>query len=758
LKFLIKAWNSSPSSPTLRSKEDKTSNGETKMKTKIFTTRQLAAGICLAMLTASAQDRLKAPIPIHPIPSAPKKSYTPASVLALPGLQCKVYPTGSDASTAISVSTNDDGYARFHAVRASASDPVKQLTMDCTDSDGTFSLYTVDLTSADTFAARPLNIANERGVDRPALRGDPLSYSQAQLLQAGYGLRPDPQQNPGAYARWLKSASVQARMLEAKRPAGPQTNSALRNTRGVSNSVVKGASGPHADKTVTTVPGNLWTGSVLTGAPNYLFTEALFNVPAATPGGDETTGTWTLIWNGLGGNGTGAGLIQGGIAIRTNSTTASYSSFREYCCGDGISNSYSGNFSPNPGDEIYSQEWYCDASGNVNLNGGYGCSFIVDLGNNAFLNCTSATGSPCPSVPALPLCSVNPTATNCMTVGLSAEFVVENDSPQLKPPTTAFTDLASIVEVDGSALSSATASLLTVASDPSVTLLTDFTDNGSNLYVWLGTLDETYFGISQWAPVPGQALGSFVPCPVVAGDCYPQSIAVGPNGNGSTAGDPWALGNTGQNGDYYVYQWINGQWVQQPGAGTQIAISPQGIPWLINHLGQILYWDGQAFQQAPGNGCATSIGVGPNAYGSKYGDPWVIGCGGFVTENSGIYQLQGSTWVQQPGQAVSIAVSPQGGPWVVASDGSIYYWNGSGFTWVPGCATSIAVGLNTANFAGPNGDAWVIGCDHANSAGSSIYQLQNGSWVQIPGMAAQISVSPDLGIPWVVTFQGQIFR
>src|ERR1700686_3805668 len=101
------------------------------MKTRTFTIRHLAAGICLAMLTASAQDKLKAPIPVHPVPSAPKRSYTPASVKALPGLQCKLYTTGSDASTGIAVATNDDGYARFHAVRASAGDKVKELTMDC---------------------------------------------------------------------------------------------------------------------------------------------------------------------------------------------------------------------------------------------------------------------------------------------------------------------------------------------------------------------------------------------------------------------------------------------------------------------------------------------------------------------------------------------------------------------------------------------------------------------------------------------------
>jgi len=43
--------------------------------------------------------------------------------------------------------------------------------------------------SDDTFAPRPVNLANERGTDRPALKGDPLSYTQSQLIQTGYGLR-----------------------------------------------------------------------------------------------------------------------------------------------------------------------------------------------------------------------------------------------------------------------------------------------------------------------------------------------------------------------------------------------------------------------------------------------------------------------------------------------------------------------------------------------------------------------------------------
>src|ERR1017187_7454458 len=272
-----------------------------------------AAGMALLIVaTAFAQNEPShAASPVHPIPTALKKSYTPASVRALPGLQCRIYPTGSAPSLGLTVCTDDDGYARFHAVRAAAGDTVQRLTLDCTDLAGNFSSYSADLTSADTFEPRPLNLANERGTDRPALEGDPLSYTQSELIQAGYGLRPDPQKDAAAYSRWLAAALVPGRMLEIKRPSS------------------------HSH-TVTTTEAAPWTGSALTGAPNYISTEANFNVPTAAPGGDETTGTEIAIWNGLGGFGTGSGLIQGGVNVATNSTSASYGSWRSIAAETGI--------------------------------------------------------------------------------------------------------------------------------------------------------------------------------------------------------------------------------------------------------------------------------------------------------------------------------------------------------------------------------------------------------------------------------------
>ena len=181
--------------------------------------------------------------------------------------------------------------------------------------------FPVDLASEDTFSSHPLDLGGHHGKVRQPLSGDPFQYSDAELIETGYGLRPDPAYDPWAYLSWLIAASMPGRMLETKRPDQQKHASIV-------------------------TPGGAWTGSVLVGAPNYLSVQGMFNVPTAIPGGDKTTYTETSIWNGLGGFGHSSGLIQSGVVIYTTTTAANYTSFREYCCG-GLS-AYGGNFTPNP--------------------------------------------------------------------------------------------------------------------------------------------------------------------------------------------------------------------------------------------------------------------------------------------------------------------------------------------------------------------------------------------------------------------------
>jgi len=120
--------------------------------------------------------------------------------------------------------------------------------------------------------------------------------------------------------------------------------------------------------------------------------------------------------------------------------------------------------------------------------------------------------------------------------------------------------------------------------------------------------------------------------------------------------------------------------------------------------------------------------------------------------------------VKQPGTGSQIAVSPDLGiPWVLKASGDIYIEAGGALTkYTTACATSIAVGPVPAalEFGDALGDVWIIGCNEgaAPPVESPIYQLQFGAWVQIPGNASEIALSPDLGVPWIVNTFGQISR
>jgi hypothetical protein len=437
-------------------------------------------------------------------------SFIPASIHALPGLQCKLHPAGSAPSAGVSVFTDDDGYARFHAVKTTASDAVQILKLDCTDSGGVARTYWVDLTSDITFAPRPLDLAKERGTDRPALTGDPLSHTQSQLLQAGYGLRPNPVKNAPAYTRWLASASMPGRLLQT-------TYSDTISHGGPS---VPPQNVPASPSNVTvSPPAGSWYGAVMTGAPKYTLTEATFNIPETVPGGDKTASTATYIWNGLGGFGAGSGLIQFFVILETTPTAASYWTKREYCCGDNQFTSDSGYFAPNPGDLVYDEAWYCDANGNPNINGGYGCAFFHDLTSGAIVSCTTFPGSPCSSVKALPLCATNPRSPNCMTLGQSAEFIIENGQ--------GLTDFTPTVNMEGSATTSASIGSTTVKDDPAVVLLTDTNpDPRSTPYMAVGINSEveaTCFTISQSFSGP-------------IGPCYADAPITPPSGGGGGGG------------------------------------------------------------------------------------------------------------------------------------------------------------------------------------------------------------------------------
>jgi hypothetical protein len=443
---------------------------------------------------------------------APAARYEPASVRALPDLNCRLHLPGTPAAKGIPVATDSDGYARFYAVRERAGSVGQWLTLSCTGSARRAYSYRVDLASAGTFAARPLNLAAEPGKARPALAGNPMKWTQAQLIQRGYGLRPDPRTSPAAYRQWLAAARVSGRMLDTANPVP-----------------ISG--------TATSQHAAPWAGTVITGAPTYSAVAGIFNVPTAVPGGDGTTTTASNVWNGLGGFGTGSGLIQSGVELYTNSVAADYITWREYCCGDPHSNGYGGNFTPQPGNQIYAENWYCNARGDIDASGGYGCSYLVDLtpGDNAVFNCTQPGGSPCWSVPAIA----------GMTIGKAAEFVIEDDSPQVSKTSTAFTDFSPAITMTGWAYSTRTRAFSqSIGNDPSLHVLTDFTNTTSHLVVSTTSTPATVFTMEPAQPSyplycrgPLRTPTAQVPTPVTVFKWAPKGAGAKPPGPGECA---WA--------------------------------------------------------------------------------------------------------------------------------------------------------------------------------------------------------------------------
>jgi hypothetical protein len=301
---------------------------------------------------------------------------------------------------------------------------------------------------------------------------------------------------------------------------------------------------PHSH-TATSQSADPWAGTVITGAPNYAAVEGLFNVPTAIPGGDQTSTTEVAIWNGLGGFGTGSGLIQSGVNLYTTSNVAAYGSWREYCCGDPYSNGYGGAFTPQPGDEIYAENWYCGHSGNINVNGGYGCSYLVDLRSGAILNCTVSGASPCWSVPAIA----------GMTLGQAADFVIENQSPQVSSTSTAFTDFSPAVYMNGTAYSTQTNSFSqSIGNDPSLHVLTDFTNTTSHIVVrttsapWtVFSMEPTRVSYALYCRGPLSTTRAQVPTPRTVFKWASTGAAKSPPGPGHCA---WA-DRTGRGGEIH---------------------------------------------------------------------------------------------------------------------------------------------------------------------------------------------------------------
>jgi hypothetical protein len=143
----------------------------------------------------------------------------------------------------------------------------------------------------------------------------------------------------------------------------------------------------------------------------------------------------------------------------------------------------------------------------------------------------------------------------------------------------------------------------------------------------------------------------------------------------------------------------------------------------VNTEGGIYQWVNGAFQNLPGE--ATDIGLG-----GDFDSAWVTG------EHGGIFYLsRAKNWVTVPGDAFRISVGPDGKPWVVTLQRTIYRWVNDKFELMPGRANDIGIGAD--------GTVWVIGYTMTTDSSSAQRSApQNPPIIlhRIPGLSIHVPV------------------
>ena len=154
---------------------------------------------------------------------------------------------------------------------------------------------------------------------------------------------------------------------------------------------------------------------------------------------------------------------------------------------------------------------------------------------------------------------------------------------------------------------------------------------------------------------------------------------------------------------------------------TDIAVGANGVVWIIGNdpAGaadkNIYRWDGNAFQQTVGQ--AVRIAVDPN------GKAWVVNSSG------GIFRWIETSWQNMPGKAIDIGIGAKGEVWVLDPNGTPFKWDGNNWRPIGGGGWRIAVD--------PNGNPWVV------NQGNQIWRWNGTSWDLLPGSAKDIAIGPD---------------
>jgi hypothetical protein len=171
---------------------------------------------------------------------------------------------------------------------------------------------------------------------------------------------------------------------------------------------------------------------------------------------------------------------------------------------------------------------------------------------------------------------------------------------------------------------------------------------------------------------------------------------------------------------------------------TFVLLSVVAMPWAL--VAQTYF-----YEKMPGG--ANDVGVG------GAGEVWIVGQGA-AWSNTGVYRWNGSTFEAEANvSGVSISVGPDGLPWLIAADGSVFRKQSTIWQKLAGRGLDVAVGAE--------GSVWMVGWPGDPVAfptlNGDIYRWSGTAWVEVGGGARRISVDAT-GAAWIVTGNGDVFR
>lgn len=216
-------------------------------------------------------------------------------------------------------------------------------------------------------------------------------------------------------------------------------------------------------------------------------------------------------------------------------------------------------------------------------------------------------------------------------------------------------------------------------------------------------------------------------------------VGVGADGSVFLVGSNEIPGTLG----YRVYKYVNNELHKLPDCGAiRVAVSPQGVPWVVNYQNQVLMYNAGTWQQKPG-GLATDIGTG--ADGSVYAISTTVysTTGGFT-----ILKWNGTGWdTMTDCSGTRIAADQHGIPWVTNKSNIVYQFSGS-VLWNPinaFQANDIGIGADGSIYI----SAWDTG---VYGYEPPIYKYNGSGWTQVSNaFGTSVSVGPTGTLWWLDT-------